>query len=218
MSEFRINRVFSNRFTPILLKTPLTPNQVTFLSLGCGVFAGALFAKGEFMLGIIGSLLYQLAMILDNCDGEIARAKNMRSELGGWLDIICDLITDIALFAGIGIGASRLGLPWPVWHLTGLCIAGGILHSFLVIWEKLRGFGPAVFNAPHPESASRKSIFLTIFDAFREGDASWIVFIFALFGQLSILLWVGSIYMQILWISALIVNFKWLFKHPGSAS
>ncbi len=212
MSTFRINRVFSNRLTPFLLKTPVTPNQVTFLSLGCGLLAGYLFSKGEIMHAIMGALLYQLAMILDNCDGEVARAKNMRSEFGGWLDIFCDLLTDMALFIGVGLGAAHQGLSWPIPLLTVLCVVGGILHSILVVWEKIRGFGPAVFSAPHPDSNTRKSIFLDVFDAFREGDASWIIVGLAFFDQISILLWLGSIYMQILWISAFIVNFKWLIS------
>ncbi len=214
MSAFRINRVFSNRLTPFLLRTPITPNQVTFLSLGCGLLAGYFFSKGETMPAIIGALLYQLAMILDNCDGEVARAKNMRSEFGGWLDIFCDLLTDMALFIGVGFGAMHQGLPWPIPLLTALCVIGGVLHSILVVWEKLRGFGPAVFAAPHPDAKTRKSIFLDIFDAFREGDASWIIVGLAFFEQISILLWIGSVYMQILWVSALIVNFKWLTSRP----
>ncbi len=212
MTEFRLNRLLSKPLTFLLLKTSITPNQITTISLTAGLCAGLFFSQGQYAAAIFGSLLYQFAIVLDNCDGEVARAKNMKSRFGGWYDIVADFMTDIALFAGISLGALRGQAEGPVTLFTFLCLSGAGLHLTLVILEKLRGFGPAVFNAPHPEHEKRQNIFLTFFDALREGDSSWFVMLFALSGKTIWLLWFGGVYMQILWIAAVIMNFQWLFK------
>ena len=216
MTEFRLNRIFSRPLTRILLATPLTPNHVTTLCLLTGLAAGYLFSKGLYETSLVGAILYQIAVVLDNCDGEIARAKKLGSVFGGWYDIAADFTTDISLFGGIALGALASGLKGPVGLFTALCLSGSVMHLSLVVLEKIRGFGPAVYGSAHPESATRKNILLNIFDCLREGDSSWFVVLFAAMGTTSWLLWFGGIYMQVLWISAVLVNFRWMFgaKQP----
>ncbi len=211
MTEFRLNRVFSTPLTRVLLRTPLTPNHVTTLSLTFGVSAGCFFSLGAYGASLIGALLYQLAVVLDNCDGDIARAKNLGSVFGGWYDIFGDIVTDLFLFGGVALGAWRSSVAGPVPLFAVLCLSGAILHLSLVVLEKFRGFGPAVHAVPHPEHATRKNPLLNIFDCLREGDSSWFVVVFALLGKIDWLLWAGGIYMQALWISAFALNFRWIF-------
>ena len=89
------------------------------------------------------------------------------------------------------------------------------MHFLLVVLEKMKGFGPAVFNAPHPGHGKRKNILLGIFDALREGEASWLVLILAVLGQTPFLLLAGGVYMQLVWISAVVINFRWLSGKTG---
>ena len=207
----RLNRLFSEPLTRFLMKTPATPNQVTTVSLILGIFSGFLFSKGAYLLSLAAALVYQLVVILDNCDGEIARLKNLRSEFGGWLDVWADLATDIALFTGIGLGAWHRGVKGPVLPFTILCLSGATLHFLIVVIEKVRGFGPAVYHRLNPDAASRRHLFFYVFDALREGNVSWFALIFAVMGKIHFVLWVGGVYMQVLWISALVMDFKWLF-------
>ena len=214
MSEFRVNRVLSAPLTRVLLKTPLTPNQITLLSLGFGVLCGYFLSQGNYWLSLAAAACYQMAVLLDNCDGEVARAKNMRSKLGGWLDLFADLVTDLSLFSGAALGMKRVGADGPIDLFWGLCLSGAFIHCALVVFEKLRGFGPAVFSAPHPEHEKRQNTWRTLFDAVREGEASWLVIFLCVIGQSQVLLWGGGVYMQALWVSALVLNFCWLF-HTG---
>jgi phosphatidylglycerophosphate synthase len=193
------------------LKTPLTPNQVTLASLGFGFLAGYFFSRGRYPSALAAAVCYQLAVVLDNCDGEIARSKNLGSELGGWLDIVCDILSDLALFTGVALGMWHQRETGPIALFLTLCLSGVVIHFFLVVLEKVRGFGPAVFEAPHPDHEKRKNPVLDVFDALREGDASWFVVLFAVTGWTRALLWTGGIYMQALWISAVVVNFRWTF-------
>lgn len=210
MSNFRLNRVLSKPLTSMLMGTPLTPNQITTISLGLGLGAGYLFSRGEYGAAVAAAFLYQVAVVLDNCDGEIARAKNMKSRFGGWYDIAADLVTDLSLFGGVALGALGSGTEGPVILFAVLALSGALAHVLLVILEKIRGFGPAVFDAPHPEHASRKGPLLGLLDAIREGDSSWFVPILAVSGQAVWILWLGGIYMQLLWMASVTVNFRWL--------
>ncbi len=211
MTEFRLNRVFSTPLSRVLLRTALTPNHVTTLSLASGVSAGFFFSLGSYGASLAGALLYQLAVILDNCDGDIARAKKLGSVFGGWYDIFGDFVTDLSLFVGVALGALHAGISGPLVLFTVLCLSGSLLHFSLVVFEKLRGFGPAVYAAPHPEHVTRKNPLLNVFDCLREGDSSWFVVIFAALGRADWLLWFGGIYMQALWLSAFVLNFRWVF-------
>ena len=217
MSAFRLNRVLSKPLTALFLHSPLTPNHITTLSLALGLGAGYLFSQGRYGTSLAAACLNALAVILDNCDGEIARAKNMKSNFGAWYDIAADFLTDVSLFGGVALGALRNHSEGPVFLFVVLTFSGVFLHVALVILEKVRGFGPAVFNAPHPEHEKRVNPLLGVFDALREGESSWLVLLLALSGNILWLLWLGGVYMQLLWIAAFVLNFRWLFRKKGTS-
>jgi phosphatidylglycerophosphate synthase len=204
VTDFRLNRVLSRPLTSLLLKTPLTPNQITLVSLAFGLLCGALMSLGGYWTSLAGAACYQAAIVLDNCDGEVARAKNKSSVFGGWLDMGADLITDLALFSGVTAGLMRQDAALPLRLCWALCVSGALIHFLLVVLEKLKGFGPAVFKAGQAKHG--------LFDALREGDASWFVVILCAAGQTGFLLWGGAVYMQALWIGALLLNFRKVFR------
>jgi phosphatidylglycerophosphate synthase len=212
--SFKLNRFLSQRFTTLFLKTSITPNQVTSLSLVFGIFSGFLFSRGNYPFSVLGALAFQIAVTLDNCDGEIARSKKLKSVFGGWFDVIADVLVDIALFSGITLGLLRAKAQGPLVPLGVLCILGCLINFLIVILQKIKGFGPAVYNQKHPTGTNRKNIIYQIIDALREGDSSWFVMLFVFFNQSKYLLWFASFYIQVLWISALFLNFKWIFAAP----
>ncbi len=215
VKSLKLNRILSKPITFILLKTPVTPNQVTFFNLFLGILSGFLFSQGRYVSCLTGAVAYQLLSILDNCDGEIARAKNLKSKFGGWLDVVVDMINDAALFAGITLGLLKNGTEGPVFFFGVLAVTGSLVHSSIVILEKIKGFGPAVFNQSSPHGSHRGNIFFKILEAVREGDISWAVIGFVILGQTPWLLWLGALYMQFIWLSALTFNFKWIFANEN---
>ena len=208
---FKINRFFSRPLTAILLKTPLTPNHVTLLSLGFGAAAAFLFSRGDYGHMVSGAVCLQIAAVLDCCDGEIARAKNLKSKLGAVLDVVVDLAVDLLLFSGIAAGLIRQAVPGPLGPVWGLCVFGTTLNFILVILERQKGFGPAVFNRHHPEGSGRESVLFKITEAASEGDVSWLVLAAAIAGKMDWLFWCAGVYMQVLWIFPLSMNFRWIF-------
>ena len=63
------------------------PNSITLLNAACGILA-ILFDNP-----ILGSYLILTAMLLDTVDGLVARALNVKSDLGKQLDSLADLIS-----------------------------------------------------------------------------------------------------------------------------
>lgn len=98
-----------------LVQTPVTPNQITALTL-IGALAGAgLLAQGGGSAANWGAGLFVLSRFLDHFDGELARQKNMKSRLGYYFDYITGGLSYAALFFAIGWGlkAGALG-SWAV--------------------------------------------------------------------------------------------------------
>jgi phosphatidylglycerophosphate synthase len=105
----------------ILYRTSVTPNQVTIASTVAG-FAGALaYLIGDPLAIAIGGLLVTTKDLLDSADGQLARAKQLYSRLGRFLDSISDFFVNLAVFAAIGwILSERYGgLKFGVLALLG---------------------------------------------------------------------------------------------------
>ena len=105
------NRKISRWFTRIFLAAGLSPNAITILATVVGLVAAAGFGVGTYSAGIIAALLFQLAAIIDCCDGEVARLTFTESPFGAWLDIAMDNVVHMAIFAGIAVG-SYLARGW----------------------------------------------------------------------------------------------------------
>ena len=109
-------RPISIRLTWLLVRTPISANEVTILQCIFGLIGAVLFACSEYVLGAI---FLQIGYILDLCDGEVARWKHQESKAGNYLDLINHRIVIPAMFFGLGIG-------------TGYIVAGMIAGLFSV--------------------------------------------------------------------------------------
>lgn len=86
--------------TWLLVKTRITPNQVTTASIISGFGCALAYSFGYF---IVGSFLLFVSHVLDCTDGNLARAKSEFSPIGKWLDMTGDRISEAAIFVGVGI-------------------------------------------------------------------------------------------------------------------
>ncbi len=128
---FPLVRHLSYRLTPILLKQAITPNQVTSISLALGLSCALCFATGLYMPGILGGFLLTLSYTFDNCDGEIARIKNLSSEFGAKFDDMSDWMVDASFFAALGYG-TWLIKGEQYWFWFGLAAAAGAFIDYVV--------------------------------------------------------------------------------------
>lgn len=102
-----VNRRVSRPLSRLFMKLGCSPNVITVLSLVTGLTGAVCFAAGSYRAGIVGALLFQLAVILDCCDGEVARLTFAESPLGQALDLVSDNIVHVAVFVGIAWGAYQ---------------------------------------------------------------------------------------------------------------
>ncbi|MDF0668572.1 MAG: CDP-alcohol phosphatidyltransferase family protein [Nitrospira sp.] len=132
------NRKISRWFTRLFLATGLSPNSITVLAGLIGLVAAAGFGMGTYSAGIVAALLFQLAAVIDCCDGEVARLTFTESPFGAWLDVVLDNIVHMAIFAGIAVGlyATHMGQTddWVPLALGAAAVFGNGLS--LVLAEK----------------------------------------------------------------------------------
>jgi len=125
-----INRKVSMRITYLIVKynIPLTPNAVSLISFGIALSCLPLYVLGHVALA---GIMAQLSSIIDGVDGELARAKEMVSKLGGFMDTMLDRYADLAILLGLSIHAlmNYSSITWVV--ISVLAVAGDILVSYL---------------------------------------------------------------------------------------
>lgn len=126
-----LTRHFSYRLTPLLFRTPLTPNHVTALSLIAGLGGAWCFSLGTWPATLWGGTLLLLCYTLDNCDGEIARLKNLTSEWGARFDDLVDWLVDSAFFAALGYG-TYIDSGNMIWLWLGLVATAGATIDYVI--------------------------------------------------------------------------------------
>jgi phosphatidylglycerophosphate synthase len=104
-----LNRPVSRRITRVLLRFPIHPNAWTISTFVLPLVASLFFVRGDYFSVVIGAAIFQLFSILDGCDGEIARAKDLESKFGERLDSFCDFFASLLYVVALGWGLNRLG-------------------------------------------------------------------------------------------------------------
>jgi CDP-L-myo-inositol myo-inositolphosphotransferase len=102
-----LNRPISRRITHLLVKFPIHPNTWTIAIFALPLIACIFFIRGNYLSVVIGAAIFQVFSILDGCDGEIARAKNLESKFGERLDYLCDFIASLLYVLALGLGLHR---------------------------------------------------------------------------------------------------------------
>ena len=97
-----IIRKISGFITGFLVRTPVTPNQVTVISLILGLIAAVIFSFGGHTHTITAGLIFFLCIrYLTNVTERLQGLSTWRSEFGRSFDIIVDSIVSAAIVAGI---------------------------------------------------------------------------------------------------------------------
>lgn len=162
-----INRRCSRWLTRLLIRLPVTPNQVTLLSLALGLGAAWMLWSATQASALAGLALYMLAVVADHSDGEVARLTFQESAFGEWLDFTTDTVIHAGLVLGMGVTASRGG--GSVMVLAGACAAFGVILS-------------ALFAQFLPEEAVREERLATVLKGLGRRDLFYMVLVAFLLG------------------------------------
>ena len=120
-----------------LRNTPITPNQITFLSAIVCAGAGAMLVllPGWGWL-VAAALVFEFSFVLDCADGQLARLRKIASPLGHLLDFLMDELKAMLLFGCVAVRVWRDSGGDDRLLLVGLaalfCLASGLaLTSFM---------------------------------------------------------------------------------------
>lgn len=135
-------RRISLHVTRILIATPLSANAVTALMIPVGLLAGFVLSLPGLAAAIGAALLAQLWLLLDCCDGEVARWRRTFSPKGPYLDAVGHHTVEAAIPIGLGIRADGGWGSIGGWTSLGLVVAVLVLvlkaETTLVIVTRAR--------------------------------------------------------------------------------
>jgi len=114
-----LNRRISEPVALLLVRTPVTPNQVSLIAFGIAILSLVCFVLGQ---NIVAGILVQLSSIVDGVDGSLARLKGLSSTFGGFLDSVLDRYA-----AGLVV----LGLT--MWSLANEAYSGIMVAGFMAV-------------------------------------------------------------------------------------
>ena len=121
-----LHRQGSRVLTRGLVRTPVTPNQVSLGSLAIGLAAIWCAWRATPLSAAAGAVLYLLACIVDHSDGEVARLTFQESRFGAHLDWAIDTIIHAGLVLAMGVSSGGRALA-----VVGAVGAAGVILSAL---------------------------------------------------------------------------------------
>ena len=100
-------RPVSFPLTRLFLRTPITPNQISYLTAVLVLLGLWLTARGSVGEAITGTAVVLIASYVDCCDGEVARLKLLSSRFGAWLDTVIDELASLGYMVALGVHCQR---------------------------------------------------------------------------------------------------------------
>jgi len=203
----RFDRAISTRISRHLVRTPLRPNHITTIGTLIGFTGAWALAQGGYAWGVLGTLLFWVAVIVDGCDGEVARLKFQESRAGYLYDITTDNLVHAAIFLGLGVGLYRVDPTQPFVGL-GILLVGGLIAATVATMTLLVPEPPS--DQPPPRSARGRwrQRLLRGFEALMNRDFAYGLLALALIGRLQWFLW-GAAFGTYVYAGALVLVYRW---------
>jgi len=196
----------------ILGRTPVTPNQLTLVSVTLMAVAAAIFiAWPDRRADWVGVIVLEASYLFDCCDGMLARHKKLASKQGHLFDFFTDETKAVMLVGALAIrqwrmgGYGLLGEPWPAgdaWFLVAGIAAVAIIASASSLTNFVRRpeisgrdtpveayYETATATAAPPSLVRRLAGLVVTFLRFLNHYPSHI-WIFAVVGRLDLFFWI----------------------------
>ena len=127
-------RPLARPLTILFLRSPLSPNVISVISILLSLAGCAIAASGDLTTHVAGLLVLLSGGIVDTNDGEVARLRLEMSKTGAWIDAMGDDMARIGLLLGMGGHVAATHPSWPVWPVTLAAAAMTILSLVLIYW------------------------------------------------------------------------------------
>ena len=139
-------RPLANGFVPLFRRLAVPPPAVVLANALAGFAAAFLLARGEFLAA---ALVLQLKTLLDNLDGQLARATGQVTLTGRYLDTLADLAVNAALFAALAEVTDR-----PLLALAGFLALTVVLAFDFNATQLYRAAHGSEITDPRPTGGS----------------------------------------------------------------
>ncbi len=122
-------KIISEKVGDFFSKFQIPPNYFTIASVFSAIFYFFSFIKNNLILAI---LFFIIASILDFIDGAVAKFSQKQTELGAYLDTVCDRYVEaIFLSAFLFLGLPKIYLDSKTWAF--LALFGSFMTTFAYI-------------------------------------------------------------------------------------
>ena len=125
MIDDRARRLSARTLAPIADRLHVAPVSLTAAGLLVGLGAAGAASARWWFLALVGWLLNRL---LDGLDGLVARRADRHSDLGGYLDMLADVIVYAAIPIGVAFGRDDRGS----WTAAAILLAAFYVN--IVAW------------------------------------------------------------------------------------
>lgn len=178
-----------------LLKTSITPNQITIFWIFLELISAA-FMLGGYGFRIAGIIIFNFIVnLLDYTDGNIARIKNIKTYSGVYLEYV-------GLFLGMPVFLLFIGIGEYVRTGNSLALLLGFLCSLFLVYEKLFNVNAIWFPPEKWEKLRKvyrssslftKNIFSYLSELFRKAQPFNILFFGIIFDYLTLTLGIYAV-------------------------
>ncbi len=121
-----INKKISLPLSLAMAEKHIGPNAITAFNLLLGLSSGFFAAGGTYLSMLTGGLIFQLASIIDGCDGEVAKLLHRSTKFGQVFDTISDNLALLSFVIGMIIGSAKYtGSSWP--YAGGAIMLAGVI-------------------------------------------------------------------------------------------
>ncbi len=127
-------RPLARPLTILFLRSPLSPNVISVISILLSLVGCAVAASGDLTTHVLGLLILLAGGIVDTNDGEVARLRLEMSKTGAWIDAMGDDMARIGLLLGMGGHVAANYPAWPVWPATLAAAAMTVTSLVLIYW------------------------------------------------------------------------------------
>lgn len=134
-----VNKRLSIPLSRILARWRVSPHAITVVNMLIGLAAGIGTAGVTYFGLLVGGVLFQVASIMDGCDGEVAKLTHRTSRFGQVIDTASDNLALVSFFVGLSIHHFRISGDWRSF-LWGATMLGGLGSMLGVLIPFLRRF------------------------------------------------------------------------------
>ncbi len=115
-------RDISPYLTRVLLRLGFSANGVTWLMIGVAALAAVLTGWPGWVTAVLVVVLAQLQMLVDCCDGEVARWRGTSSPKGVYLDRVGHYVAECGIAVALGVRVAGGLDPYSPWLALGLLL------------------------------------------------------------------------------------------------